>query len=426
MKRPDVEVRHATLELWRPFQSFLRLEASSGLVLIGAAALALVWANSPWAAAYFRAWEVPLGVSIGDYSITKGLGLWINDGLMAVFFFMVGLEIKRELIGGELSSARTATLAIAGAVGGLVVPAAIYIAYNTEGPGSAGWAVPMATDIAFALGVLALVGERVPLALKVFVTALAIIDDLAAVLVIALFYTGDLSATALVAAATLVACLVGLNRAGVSHPTPYLTLAGLLWLAVLESGVHATFAGVVAAFAIPHAREVAVAARSDSAASSSSDTAARTPTLLERIEHGIQPWVAFGILPVFALANAGVAMPDSVAGAAADPIARGVFFGLVLGKPIGVLAFVWLAIRLGLAERPEGVSWQQLHGCAWLCGIGFTMSLFISNLAFSSAGALEVSKLAVLSASLLCGGVGFTLLRTARHVDAAEDGAEPR
>jgi len=402
MPRRPFEVRRTTRELWRPFQTFFQLEAASGIALIACAATALVWANSPAASLYAALWETPFGFRTGGYELTKPLLLWINDGLMAVFFFLVGLEIKREFLGGELSSPRTAALPLAGAAGGIAIPALIYVGLNAGGPAEAGWAIPMATDIAFALGVLALIGSRAPLGLKVFLAALAIIDDLAAVLVIALFYTAELSVAALAVGGAFLVLMGILNRLRVSTPWPYLVLGIALWFAILASGMHATIAGVLAALAIPH--------RPDDPEPGGEPS---EPTLLERLEHGLQPWVAFGILPAFALANAGVAFPGDLASAAASPVVAGVFLGLVIGKPLGVFAFSWVAVRVGLAERPVGVSWRHLHGAAWLCGIGFTMSLFIGGLAFGPGLELERSKLAILAASLTAGLVGWLLVRTA-------------
>ncbi|MCA9736237.1 MAG: Na+/H+ antiporter NhaA [Gemmatimonadetes bacterium] len=401
MSSPSVEVRLERPRPWVPFASFFRTEAASGVVLIACAALALLWANSPWRDAYFAWRELPVAISVGGASLEKGLVLWINDALMAVFFFVVGLEIKRELRGGELASLRSAALPLAGALGGALVPAVVYLSLNASGPGRVGWAVPMATDIAFALGVLALVGSRAPLGLKVFLSALAIVDDLLAVLVIAVFYTADVSLTALGAATLLFAALLVAARAGVRAPAVFLVLGVALWFAVLKSGVHATVAGVLTALAIPH-----------QAASPVGDVP-RAPTLLERLEHGLQPWVAFGILPLFALANAGVAVPADPLGAVRDPVATGIALGLLVGKPVGILLAAALVVRLGWAALPGGVTWRHLHGASWLCAIGFTMALFIAGLAFGPAPELDTAKLAVLAASTVAGLVGWLLLRGA-------------
>ncbi len=420
MNEPLNDIRQAAT-FWRPFQSFFRLEAASGILLIVASIVALVLANSPLRQVYFTVRDIPLGISIGEFTLTKGLVLWINDALMAVFFFFVGLEIKRELRGGELSRLRNAALPFAGALGGIVVPATIYVSLNLGGPGGSGWAVPLATDIAFALGVLALLGSRAPVGLKVFLTALAIIDDLAAVLVIALFYTAQLDVAALTWSAGMLGIMVVLNRAGVRAPVPYLLVGLVLWYATLKSGMHATVAGVLAAFTIPHR----INGHGPPNGDESTTNGGRDSTLLERLEHDLQPWVAFGILPIFALANAGVTFPSAPGEALTNPIGAGVFFGLVFGKPLGITAAVWLALRVGLADRPAAVTWRHLHGAAWLCGIGFTMSLFIANLAFDSETALDTAKLGVLSASLIAGIAGWTILRSASQRSSKEPGYLP-
>jgi Na+:H+ antiporter, NhaA family len=354
-----------------------------------------------------------------------------------VFFFLVGLEIKREFMIGELASPRRAALPIAAALGGMVVPALIYAALNAGGTGAPGWGIPMATDIAFALGVLALLGPRVPLSLKVFLAALAIVDDLGAVLVIALFYTAEISWAALGAAALFLAAMAVLNRLEVRRPGAYLLFGVGLWLAFLFSGVHATVAGVLAAMTIPARTRIDTAgflARGrylmdefdrvgvegeDVLTSHDQQTviqaienacdAAQAP--LQRIEHELQPWVAFGIIPLFALANAGVHLPADFVGALGHPVTLGVILGLVLGKPLGISLFAWLAVRAGVAVRPEGVSWRALHGVSWLGGIGFTMSLFIANLAFPAGEMVDEAKVGILSASILAGVVGWLLLR---------------
>jgi Na+:H+ antiporter, NhaA family len=423
--------------LIRPFQRFFELEASSGLLLLAFAVTALVWANSPFADSYFRLWQTPVSVEVGAFVIAKPLLLWINDGLMAVFFFLVGLEIKREVTIGELSAPKNATLAVAAALGGMLVPAAIYAALNTGGPGAAGWGIPMATDIAFALGVLALLGSRVPPALKVFVTAVAIVDDLGAVLVIALFYTAQLSLPALAVAGGLLAVLAVSNLAGMRRTWPYAVLGLALWIAVLKSGLHATVAGVLLAFTIPARRVIdatAFATRADAllaafradlkpgvadptdeqrnALHSLEVASEGLETPLQRLEHGLHPWVAFVIMPVFALANAGVAIGEGAGAMLMSPISLGIILGLVLGKQLGVLGFSWAAIRLGFAALPEGVGWMRLWGVSLLCGIGFTMSLFIASLALADAPRLDTAKIGVLAGSLISGAAGaWVLLR---------------
>jgi NhaA family Na+:H+ antiporter len=428
----------------RPFQAFARRSSAGGIVLLACTAIALIWANSPWSGSYDRLWSLKLGVGTPGFGLTLSLHHWINDGLMAVFFFVVGLEIKRELLVGELSSVRRAAFPIAGALGGMLLPAALYLAVNRGGPGAAGWGIPMATDIAFALGVLALLGDRVPLALKVFLAALAIVDDIGAVLVIAFFYTGGLSLTALALAAGVLGVLIVANRIGVRHPGAY-AVAGLgLWAALLHSGVHATVAGVLLALTIPartrlDAAEFVRRSRRalDAFAGSSGEgtvltngeqqqalhrlerlcEAAQAPLLkLEEKLHGV---VAFGIMPLFALANAGVRLSGDATSALAQPIGLGILAGLLLGKPIGITAATWLAVRFGVALVPDDVSWRAIHGTAWLAGIGFTMSIFIAGLAFPSAPELTAAKLAILAASLTAGLVGWGLMRTLRPAAAS-------
>lgn len=423
--------------LLSPFQRFARTESSGGIVLIACTLAALVWANSPWGPSYEALWATELGFSLGGRHTAHPLHHWINDGLMAVFFFVVGLEIKREVLVGELASARRAALPIAAAIGGMVTPAAIYAAVNAGGPGAAGWGIPMATDIAFALGVLALLGPRVPLSLKVFLAALAIVDDIGAVVVIALFYTSGISWAALGAAVLVLVALVVMNRMGARQPVTYYLLALALWAAFLQSGVHATVAGVLAAMAVPARTRIDTGEFLErgrelmdefDAAGEEGDRvlpnehrqevihslertceAAQAP--LQRIEHQLQPWVSFGIIPLFALANAGVHLGGGVARELADPVAVGVILGLVLGKPLGITLFSWGVVRLGVAARPDGVSWRAIHGVSWLGGIGFTMSLFISALAFGAEERAAEAKVGILAASLLAGGIGWLMLR---------------
>ncbi len=422
----------------RPFQEFIQRESSSGLLLLACTALALGWANSPWADAYARLWEITLAVGTGEFAIRETLRHWINDGLMAVFFFLVGLEIKREVLVGELASLRRAMLPLAGALGGMIVPALLYLAVNGSGPGASGWGIPMATDIAFALGVLALLGPRIPVALKVFLAALAIVDDIGAVLVIALFYTADLSVGALMWGSIIFAALVGCNGIGVRRPTPYLLLGIALWVAFHESGVHPTVAGVLLAFTIParpridagefltrsrqaldefasaglEGADVVTSKAHQDAIFAMEVAAEEAQTPLQKLEDKLHGGVAFGIMPLFALANAGVPLTGG-SGVLASPVALGVVLGLVLGKPLGITLFAWLATRLGAAERPADVSWPMLHGAGWLGGIGFTMSLFIGGLAFDDAALLREAKIGILVASLAAGTIGWLLLRRA-------------
>ena len=386
-------------------RSFLDSEAAGGLVLMAAAALALVVANSPLAPAYFGA----LHAHIGPLSVSH----WINDGLMAVFFLFVGLEIKRELLDGQLSTWPRRALPGIAAAGGMAVPALIYAAFNWGDPATLrGWAIPSATDIAFALGVLSLLGPRVPASLKVFLAALAILDDLGAVAIIAVFYAGDLSLPDLGLAAAALAALATLNRFGVSRLSPYMLVGALLWFFVLRSGVHATIAGVALALTIPLRL-----------APGRPDDVAGSP--LHRLEHRLHGWVAFGIVPLFGFANAGVSFAGVTADALLAPLTLGVALGLLVGKLVGVFGAAALAIRAGLADVPMGASWSQLVGVALLCGIGFTMSLFIGLLAFADDPALQDEvKIGILLGSGLAGLLGWAVLRVApRDVPAPGSGA---
>ncbi len=434
------QVNPPIAKLLRPFQEFAHRQSAGGIVLLACALFALAWANSPWAKIYFDLWHLPLTVSLGDFRLSHDLHFWVNDALMAVFFFVVGLEIKRELLAGELASLQQAALPIVAAIGGVLVPALIYAALNFGGPGAPGWGIPMATDIAFALGVLALLGDRVPLGLKVFLTALAIVDDIAAVLVIALFFTADISWGALGLSVLCLFIYLVLNRLGVRHPYPYALVGGVLWLAILGSGVHPTVAGVLGAFMIPsrtaidplkfladsrcylnHFEQASASERSilsDSeqqvAVESLEEGCEKVQPPLHRLEHALHPWVTFVIMPLFALANAGVAFTGDLAAAILSPVTLGVTLGLLLGKPLGITLASWLVVRFGWASLPEGVSWSHIHGAAWLAGIGFTMSFFMAGLSFSSPLHLTEAKLGIFTASLLAALVGSLLLTRAQ------------
>jgi len=425
------------LKLVRPFQDFAARETSGGILLLACTLVALVWANSPWAQHYIALWHTPLSFGVGEFSLSHELHFWVNDALMAVFFFVVGLEIKRELVAGELASPRQAALPILAALGGVIVPAVLYATFNFGGPGSRGWGIPMATDIAFAIGVMALLGSRVPLGLKVFLTALAIVDDIAAVLVIAVFYTADLAWGWLgVAVFFLLVALVA-NRLGVRHPLPYALIGLVAWFTVLQSGVHATVAGVVMAFAIPvrtainqrdflqHGRavldhfqrssetepfDILCDIEQQTAVEALEDACEKVQPPLHRLEHALHPWVTFLIMPLFALANAGVSLSGDLGKVFGHPITLGVVLGLVLGKPIGVTFASWLAVKSGLAALPENVSWKHIHGASWLAGIGFTMSLFMTGLAFTDDSQLTAAKLGILVASVAAGIVGSVIL----------------
>jgi NhaA family Na+:H+ antiporter len=379
----------------RIFAAFLKSEAAGGIVLMGAAALALVVANSSLAATYFA--------TLSAYVFGLSVLHWVNDALMALFFLLVGLEIKRELVVGHLESWSARALPGFAALGGILLPALIYVAANAGSPASlGGWAIPAATDIAFSLGVLALLGPRVPASLKIFLTALAILDDLAAVVIIAIFYTAGLSPVMIGLAALTVAALVVVNASGVARLWPYLVLGALLWFFVFRSGIHPTIAGVLLAATLP--------VRVDKGDEVSP---------LHRLEHGLQPWVAFLVLPIFGFANAGVALGGLGLDALTHPVTVGAALGLFLGKQFGVFGGAWLVIRAGLATRPEGSTWGQLYGVAILCGIGFTMSLFIGLLAFTTDEFHDATKIGVLAGSLASAILGWLVLRYQRR--AASD-----
>ena len=380
-------------------RDFLKLESASGLLLMAAALLAILADNSPLKPLYDALMSTPVELRIGALELAKPLLLWVNDGLMAVFFFLVGLELKRELLEGELSEPGQITLPIFAALGGIIVPAVIYVRLNWgDELALNGWAIPTATDIAFALGVLALLGDRVPTTLKIFLMSLAIIDDIGAIVIIAVFYSGDLSLTSLYVAAAALAILLILNRAGVKRIAPYMVVGAILWISVLKSGVHATLAGVVLAFFIPlHG----------------SHEGHKSP--LRHLEHELHPWVAYAILPLFAFSNAGVTLQGISFSDLFQPIPAGIALGLFLGKQVGVFGFSWVAVRFNLAKLPEGVGWLELYGVAVLCGIGFTMSLFIGSLAFEHGGpdyAVD-DRLGILSGTFLSAILGYGVLRYA-------------
>jgi NhaA family Na+:H+ antiporter len=415
------------------FQRFFRTEAIGGVVLLVFALVALVLANSPWAPFYHHFWELPLSVGSGGRSLTLTLRQWINDGFMALFFLLVGLEIKRELLAGELASPRKAALPIAAAIGGMVVPALLYLCFNPSGTGARGWGIPMATDIAFALGALALIAPNAPTSVKVFLAALAIVDDMGAVLVIAIFYSGAIAWGAVAAAAVMLLTLVALNAAGVTKLWPYMAAGAVLWFFVHESGVHATIAGVVLAMTIPTRTRINAAEFSGEARSlldrfDQSETGdllvltskgqqealyaleqasegVTAPIL--KLEHALQRFSAFVIMPVFALANAGVAIGGPIPNM---NIALGVLVGLVLGKGLGITAASFLAVKFRIAELPDDFRWATLNGVAWLGGIGFTMSLFVTMLAFEDAALIHSAKLAVIGGSFLAAVIAAVVL----------------
>lgn len=391
-----------------PIREFLKLESAGGILLLGAAVLALICANTPLDVYYGELIRLPVAIRIGPLEIAKPLLLWINDGLMAVFFFLVGLELKRELREGELSEWRKAVLPAIGALGGMAVPALLYLAINAGGTEALrGWAIPTATDIAFALGILGLLGRRVPTGLKVFLVSLAIFDDVAAILIIAFFYTAELSVIALAVAGACLILLFALNRRGVASVVPYVFIGLIMWVAVLKSGVHATLAGVVLALFIPLR-----------------DAGDSRHSPLRVLEHELHPSVAYAILPLFAFANAGVNL-GAVGGSLFHPVPLGIAAGLFVGKQLGVFGACWFAIKLGLAKLPENTRWSELYGAALLCGVGFTMSLFIAALAFEGGAVdyLGFDRLGILAGSLLSGVAGYAWLRLALRRRAAVDAA---
>lgn len=378
-------------------RDFFRLQAAAGIVLMAAAALAMIVANSPWHEAYQAFRHLPIGFTIGDFGLVKGAEHWINDGLMAVFFLLVALEIKRETLSGQLSSREQMLLPVLCAIGGVAVPAILFWGVNHDDPVALrGWAIPTATDIAFALGILALLGSRVPLGMKLLLSTIAVVDDLVAILIIAIFYTHDLAVHQLAWAGAGIGLMLLLNWRGVTRLWPYLFLGALVWYFVLKSGVHATLAGVVTGLLIPLRGKTADA-----------------PSPLESLEHVLHPWVAYLVLPLFAFANAGLALGGLQVGDVLAPVPLGIVLGLVLGKPVGIVAVALIARAAGIARFPDGMDFKAMVGLGMLCGVGFTMSLFISNLAYSTIGGHfgEASVLGVLCASVISASIGWTWLR---------------
>jgi Na+:H+ antiporter, NhaA family len=381
-------------------REFFRLEAAGGILLVLASALGLWMANSPIENLYHALLGTTAEIRVGDFVLAKPFTLWIDDGLMTVFFLLVGLEIKRELRAGELSSRDQAMLPALAAVGGMVVPAGIYVLLNHGVPENLnGWAIPSATDIAFSLGVMTLLGSRAPLSLKVLLTAIAVFDDLGAIVIIAVFYTADLSLLSLSLAAAALVVLLILNLSGVRNIAPYVVVGAFLWVCVLKSGVHATLAGVALAAAIPLA----------------ADRHGRSP--LKSIEHGLHPWVAYGVLPIFGFANAGVSFAGMGWDDLVHPITLGIALGLFLGKQVGIFATIWLTVRAGIARIPQGVAWAQVYGMSVLCGIGFTMSLFIGSLAWDHSHFYPAIRLGVLAGSLASAVLGYSVLRATSRAE---------
>jgi NhaA family Na+:H+ antiporter len=411
------------------------MEAAGGILLLAATVVALVWANSPWKHSYHTVWEMDISLGVGRNILTWSRHIWVNDGLMSIFFFVVGLEIKREVFIGELRSFRRAVFPFVAALGGCVLPAVIYLAVNHGTPEANAWGIPMATDIAFALGVLTLLGNRAPISLKLFVAALAIVDDIVAVLVIAFFYTEHLQIIYLLFGAGGVALAYAANKIGARNPWIYALIGIPVWFAVRQSGVHATIAGIMMAFTIPCRSEIdrpyfmarmnrllnrfANAEPNSNKAHATIHSMERlcegVETPLNRIEHALQPWVSFLIMPLFALSNAGVPVVGNVLAAATNRVAIGVALGLVLGKPFGITLFAWAAERIGLVARPRGTDWMQIFAASCVCGIGFTMSLFIAALALPDGDVLDLAKIGTLAASVVAGCVGcYFFLRMKR------------
>ncbi len=453
--KPTGTIHHARWEkpfgkILSPFEEFLHRQTSAGLLLMAMAVLALALANSPLAEQYSDVLGTYMGIVVGDWKLKMSLLHWVNDALMVMFFFVVGLELKREFLVGELANPRNAVLPIAAAIGGMLVPALIYFAINPGGDAALGWGIPMATDIAFAIGAMALLGARAPKALVTFLVALAIVDDLGAVLVIAIFYTESIAFGPLAAAAGLFAVLVGFNLAGIRKPAPYFIVAILLWYAFLQSGVHSTLAGVLAAMTIPakpkydperfSARVREIIGRFDRAhqpgksimtniamrteVQALENTVHRVEAPLQRLEHTWHVPVAFIIIPVFALANAGIPVElGSLSATFSDPVLLGVFFGLILGKFIGITGASWLVLKLGIAVLPKDTRFTQIAGASLLAGIGFTMSIFVAQLAFGDqADMLLKAKTGILAASFLAGITGYIWLYLAADTKSAKSG----
>ncbi len=425
---------YAAKHILLPVQKFIHTETSSGIVLLAAAAIALLWANSRWSVTYEHFWNLGALVGVGPFGLSHTLREWVNDALMVLFFFVVGIEVKREFVHGELSDRKRASLPVAAALGGMVVPAALYAVLNAGTPTQHGWGIPMATDIAFALGVLALLGDRVPAQLRIFLLALATVDDIGAILVIALFYSGQLSLGALVAAAALLLVMFGMWRIGIHRLMYYLPFATVFWFAVFSSGIHATIAGVVLGLMVPTSAQLsrrryvddaeplmknlkaAVHAgereRSDSILGQVEELTSGTESPADRLLRLLHPWSGYFVLPIFALANAGVTITAASAWKAfASPEARGVIVGLGVGKLIGIALFGYLAVKTRMASMLSGVRWSQMAGVALLGGIGFTVSLFITDLAFTNATNVNNAKAAVLLVSGLSGAAGYIFLR---------------
>ncbi|WP_321316400.1 Na+/H+ antiporter NhaA [Labilibaculum sp.] len=419
-----------------PLVEFVRLQAFGGIVLMFFTILAIGLTNSAFGESFLSYWKQYFGINFGDWELNKSLLHWINDGLMAVFFFVVGLEIKRELLTGGLSSVKKASLPIFAAIGGMLVPALIYFGLNQTGSGTHGWGIPMATDIAFALGILLLLGKRIPTSLKLLLTSIAIVDDIGAVIVIALYYTSEIDWVYLLYGGGIYAVLWCLNLLKIRNIPVFLFLGVLLWFALLKSGVHATLAGILLAFTIPARanRNVFEFIRSNTmllkqlgttlakdkkskekniqaSITAIKDNCVEVISPLQRLEHLFHPWVAYLIVPLFAFSNAGVIANTDLMSKAFDPISLGIILGLFIGKPLGIFLFSYLGVRIGIAQKPQKICWSQIIGIGFLGGIGFTMSFFVSQLAFSDSLILNQAKIAVLIASIMSGLIGFFILK---------------
>jgi NhaA family Na+:H+ antiporter len=425
-------------------QEFINTEASSGIVLMLATIFALLWANSPWDASYFDFWHTHISIDADIVHIDLDLQEWVNDGLMTLFFFLAGLEIKRELVRGDLSTPARALLPAAAALGGMIAPALIFLGFNAGKEGVDGWGVPMATDIAFAVGVLSLLSSRIPSSIRSFLLALAIADDIGAILVIAVFYTTEIDYLALAFAGLMLGCAFAFNRAGMRTINAYVVIGALMWVGLLESGIHATLTGVLLGLLTPassyynplsfeasaedivqryeRATEAGDRGGEEQALQQMEDLAKGSAPVLERLERALVGWVSFLIVPLFALANAGVHIDSEVASAAIrSPVAQGVAIGLVVGKPLGIFLFTWLAVRLHLCDKPEGASWSQLFGVGMIAGIGFTISLLISDLAFQESLLGDEAKLGVLAGSTVAGVLGYAFIRLTSRASTQSD-----
>lgn len=425
---------YLTRQVHLPVQDFIHTEEISGIILLVAAIAAVAWSNSPWAESYFHFWESVLTIGVGPFSVSEDLQHWVNDGLMAIFFFVVGMEVKRELVHGELSDLRRAALPIIAALGGMVVPALLFLSFNLGGDGVSGWGIPMATDIAFALGVLALLGKKIPSQVRVFLLTLATVDDIGAILVIAVFYTENLSFIALEVSLLLLGIIFALQRSEVRSALIYVFIAVLFWVGVLKSGIHATIAGVLLGFLVPAHPRLSRSTFVESAEKllgrfketniqgdrdhsevllgQLEELVQGTEAPLERLERQFHPWVSYVILPLFALANSGITLSgDVVRSAVSSPVTLGVMVGLLVGKLVGVVGATWLAVRLRIATPLPQLTWSYLIGVGLLAGVGFTVSLFITGLAFKEAELVANAKLGIFVASIIAGLGGYIYLR---------------